>query len=209
MRIALQLLWNLNIKAIPSAMVWAISFWFTIESHSLVVRSTAIIIASLAAMISSVIVVNEWSASAKASWKNSFGDRFNWKSLVAAGLLLDFSTENLRIVDSGSYLAKTVFLSIFLSCLILWLFTLLILLPLRTEALRKESPIETFARALNLVRGRKRYILVSYSVILFAWPIFFVYMFLAFTFAQCVIVSSYGESVDASFDSPKKRVQVA
>lgn len=206
---AFGLLWSLNAKAIPSAIMWAISFWFVIESKSLLIRSLAVLLASMAAMASSGFVANEWSSTSRIQWKKAFSDRFNWKMVGISGLLLDLSLENLSIVDSRSYLMKIVFLSIFVSCLILWLFVVLVLLPLRILEGRKESPMDTFAKALKLVQFRKRYVFLAFAVIIFAWPIFFVYIFLALTFAQCVITSSYGDLVDASVHSPKKRVQVA
>ena len=206
---AFQLLWDLNVKAVPSAMVWAISFWFVIESHSLVTRSAAVLLASLAAMFSSALIINESGTSTSVSWKNAMKDRFSWKIVAACGLLLDLSLENLAIADSRSYLAKLLFLSIFLSSLILWLYAVLIIVPLRTQGQGKEVPLDTVARSLNFIRLRKRDAVVSISVVFFAWPIFFVYVFLGLTFAQCVIVSSYGDLVDASVDSTKMRVQIA
>lgn len=205
----MQLLWDLNVKAVPSAMIWAISFWFLIEPHPFVVRTAAVLLAGLASMVSSVLVINESGTSATVSWKNAFSDGFSWKIVVTSGLLLDLSLENLSIADSRSSLTKIAFLSIFLSCLILWLYAVLILIPLRTQAQRKERPIDTISKSLNLIRCRKRYTVLSVSVMLFAWPIFFVYVFLALTFAQCVTISSYGDLVDAAVDSPKMRVQVA
>ena len=203
------MLWDLNVKAVPSAMVWAISFWFVIESHSLVTRSAAVLLASLAAMFSSALVINESGTSTAVSRKKAMKDRFSWTIVLASGLLLDLSLENLSIADSRSYLAKMVFLSIFLTSLILWLYAVLIITPLRTQFQEGELPIQTVAKSLILIRNRKRHIFLSFGVVLFAWPIFFVYAFLALTFAQCVIVSTYGDLVDASFDSPKMRVQVA
>ena len=208
-RDAFGLLWSLNVKAIPSAMVWAISFWFVIETQSLLIRSFAVVLASTAAMASSGFVANEWSTTSRIQWKKAFRDQINWKMIGVSGMLLDLSLENLSIVDSRSYLLKIVFLSIFLSCLILWLSVILILLPLRTIENGEESSLDTFAKALKLIQFRKKYVFLSFAVMIFAWPIFFVYIFLALTFAQCVIISSYGDLADASVQSPKMRVQLA
>lgn len=208
-RDAFGLLWSLNVKAIPSAMVWAISFWIVIESQSLLMRSLAVLFASMAGMASCGLVANEWSTTSRIQWKKAFGDRFNWKMVCISGLLLDLSLENLSIVNSRSYLLKIIFLSIFLTCLIVWLSAILVILPLRTLEEGNDRPLESFAKALRLVQLRKRYVFLSFAVMIFAWPIFFVYIFLALTFAQCVIISSYGDLVDASVHSPKKRVQVA
>lgn len=208
-RDAFGLLWSLNVKAIPTAIIWAISFWFVIESQSLLIRSFAVLLASMASMVSCGLVANEWSTTSRIQWKKAFSDRFNWKIVGFSGLLIDLSLENLSIVNSRSYLWKIVFLSIFLSCLIIWLSAILVLLPLRTLEDGKVSPLDTFAKALKLVQLRKRYVFLSFAVMIFAWPIFFIYIFLALTFAQCVIISSYGDLVDASVHSPKKRVQDA
>lgn len=208
-RVALQRLWDLNVKLIPSAIAWAVSFWFVIESHSFVVRSLAIVVASVAATISSDLINKAASHSVRNLLRNALRDGFIWESLIASGLLLDMALQNLSIAGGRSEQTKIVLLAIFLSSLLLWLVVLLIIIPLRRGALILESPIAATAKILNYVRFRRRYVFLSFSIILFAWPIFFVYMFLALTFAQCVIISSYENLVDASVDSPKMSVQIA
>ncbi len=209
LRSTFQKLWDLNIKAMPSALLWAVSFWFVIESHSILIRSAAIAVASLAAIGSAVIAVNGSKTFGKVSWGPALRDVFSWKTLVASGSILDLSIENLPIVHSGGTFEKTLFLSIFFSSLIIWLFVSLVLVPLRIQRLGKEMPLNTASRALNYAHHNKRYVLLSISVMLFGWPIFFVYMFLALTFAQCVTLSSDEDLVDASNNSTNVRVQIA
>lgn len=207
LRGSFHLLWDLNIKAVPTALVWAISFWFVIESRSLFPRTIAIILASLAAALSAVLVTNESGISSKVAWTSLFKDGLTWKLLIPTGVLLDLSLQNLANVDTTHYVVKLIFSAIFLSSLLLWMNVLVVYLPLRTQDPdRSMSPL-ILTSMFTFTRARTRYVVGSILVLLLAWPIFFIYLFLALTFVHCIIVTSYEDFLDAS--TLKKRVQVA
>lgn len=201
------MLWDLNVKAVPSALSWAISFWFVMESQSLFIRAIAIIIGSLAALISVTLVLNELGGVSRVTWTSLLKDRFTWKLLSSTGLLLDMSLQNAVQVKSESYLVKLGLSALVLSSLLLWLMVVVIYLPVRAQIQDRTVPFATVAATLEYVRHRVKYVVGALSVLLLAWPIFFVYLFLGLTFAHSVIVSSLGDLANAS--TRKTRVQVA
>ena len=207
LRGAFQLLWDLNVKAVPSALSWAISFWFVMESQSLFIRALAIIVASLTALISVTLVSNEFGGVSAVAWTSLFKDRLTWKLLTSTGLLLDMSLQNADQAKSGSYFVKLGLSALFLSSLILWLMVLVVYLPVRAQIQDRAVPLATVAATLEFVRHRVKYVVSALSVLLLAWPIFFIYLFLGLTFAHSVIVSSLGDLANAS--TRKTRVQVA
>lgn len=209
MRRALQMVWDLNIKTMPTAVVWAISFWFVIETHSILIRFIAISFANLAALSSGILIVKSSHSRERSSWKVWILDSFSWKALLGTGLMLGLSLENLSRTQPSSMAGKLFYLSIFVSSLILWLFVLVVLVPLRVQMKRTEDQLKVLRRAIDYVRCCKPYLLISLSAMLFGWPFLFVYAFLALTFAQCMTLSSNEDIVDASISSLDMRVHIA
>lgn len=209
MRHALQMVWDLNIRTMPTAVVWAISFWFVIEPHSMLIRFIAISVANIVAFSSGIFIVKSSHPQQKPSWKVWILDPFSWKALLGTGLILGLSLENLSRTQTSSMAGKLFYLSIFVSSLILWLFVLVVLIPLRVQMKRTEDQLKVLRRAIDYVRYCKPYLLISFSTLLFGWPLFFVYVFLALTFAQCMTLSSSEDIVDASTSPLDMRAHIA
>lgn len=208
-RSALRALWDLNVQTMPTALVWAVSFWFILEANSLWTRLIAVCLANLATLVSAVLIVRDSPATKKPEWNDSILDRFSWAILMGTGLPFCLALENVSRLHNTNYLSKVVFLSISLSCLILWLLAVSVLVPLRVRMDRSEDAIAVFAEGLGFLQNKKRRVFTSLSVLTFAWPIFFVYAFLALTFAQCMTLSFFDDTVDAATSSPNKRVHIA
>ncbi|MBI3429622.1 MAG: hypothetical protein HY050_06145 [Actinobacteria bacterium] len=198
MRRALEMVWDLNIKAIPSAMLWAISLWFIIETSSLLIRITALFVADLAVLLSGAIVAKHERPMRRSSFHLSLSDPFVRKVLLPTSIILGLALQNARQQESSAVFAKYFYSSIVLSSLILWLFVSVVLIPGRAFQGFRGEEIILFATSLNLVRKNKGTLALALSILLFGWPFFFVYIFLALTLSQCLILPKIEEALQES-----------
>lgn len=193
----------------PTALIWSISFWFLIETHSLFIRTVAVVVANFAVILSSAVTARSSGSVQKPSFRALIRESSNWKILMVSGLLLDLSLANLQKIESSHWIVKLLFLSLFLSSLIFWLFICVVLVPLSSQGDRSVNDWNPLAIGINYVRFHKQYLLISLSVLLLGWPIFFVYMFLALPFSQCLTLSSIEVQINLSDSSLETREHLA
>lgn len=198
MRRALEMVWDLNIKAIPSTMLWAISLWFIIETSSLLVRMSALLVADLAILLSGAIVAKHESPMRRNSFHLSLSDPFVRKALIPTSIILGLALQNARHQESSAIFAKYFYSSVVLSSLILWLFVSVVLIPGRAFQGFRGDEIILLATSLNVVKNNKGTLALSLSILLFGWPLLFVYIFLALTLSQCLILSKIEEALQVS-----------
>lgn len=208
-RSALRALWDLNVQTMPTAALWAVTFWFIIESHSFAIRFVALFFANLATIVSAVLIVKDSPAIRKPNWKESIFDRFSWTMLMGTGFPFCLALENVSRLQSSNYLEKLIFLSISISCLMLWLFAVIVLAPLALRRDRSEDATIVLVEALGILQRHKRQVLTSLAVLILAWPLFFVYAFLALTFSQCMTLTTSSGDIDAAMSSPDTRGYLA
>ena len=195
MRSALEKIWDLNIKAFPSAMVWAVSFWFIIESSSLLIRLGALLTANLAVIYSGLILAKRERPRSGVTLLHALQDRFVWKALLPISFILGLALQNVRHQESTTIFAKYFYSSIVLSSLILWLFALVVLIPARAYLGFQGEEITVLSLGMKIISGHKGALGLSLSILLFTWPLFFIYIFLALTLAQSIILSKIEEGM--------------
>lgn len=198
MRRALEMVWDLNIKAIPSAMLWAISLWFIVETSSLLIRIAALLVADLAVLLSGAIIAKHERPMRRNSFYLSLNDPFVRKVLLPTSIILVLALQNARHQESSALFAKYFYSSIVLSSLILWLFVSVVLIPGRAFQGFRGEEITLLATSLNLVTKNRGTLALSFSILLFGWPFFFVYIFLALTLSQCLILPKIEEALQES-----------
>lgn len=205
---ALSMAWDLNIKAMPTSLIWAVSVWFVIETHSMLMRFIAVSIANIVVLLSGVIIVKSVHPLHAETWKVWFSDSFSWKVLFFSGLLLSISLENLSLIHSTSVIWKLISVSSFVSSLILWIFASAVLVPIRLSSNRSDAQLKSFGIALDYIRLCKPQLVTAFIILIFGWPFFFVYAFLGLTLAQCVTMAATDEMF-AQAETLDKREQVA
>ena len=205
---AFRMAWDLNIKSMPTSLVWAVSVWFVIETHSMLTRFIAISIANIVVLLSGVIIGKSLHPLHAESWKVWLFDSFSWKVLFSSGLLLTISLENLSRIHSTSVMWKLISVSSFVSSLILWIFASAVLVPIRVRSNRSDDQLRSFGIALDYIRVCKRQLATTFIILIFGWPLFFVYAFLALTLAQCITMAATDEMV-APAELLGQREQVA
>ena len=199
MRGALERIWDLNVKAFPSAMLWAVSFWFVIESSSLLIRLVALLSANLAVIYSGLILAKREKPRSGVTLSRALHDRFVWKALLPISVILGLALQNARHQESTTVVAKYFYSSIVLSSLILWLFASVVLLPARAYLGFRGEEIAVLSLGMNLVARHKGTLALSISILLFTWPLFFIYIFLALTLAQSLTLPKMEEEMRVNF----------
>ena len=198
MRRALERIWDLNIKAFPSAMLWAVSFWFIIESASLLIRLGALLFANLAVIYSGLILARREKPRSGVTLSCALHDRFVWKALLPISAILGLALQNARHQESTTVIAKYFYSSIVLSSLILWLFASVVVIPARAYLGFQGEAITVLSLGMRLVARHKGTLALSLSILLFAWPLFFIYIFLALTLAQSLILPKLEEEMSVN-----------
>lgn len=195
MRRALEMIWDLNIKAFPSAMLWAVSFWFIIESPSLLIRLGALLFANLAVIYSGLILAKRERPRSGVTLSRALHDSFVWKVLLPISFILGLALQNARHQESTSVIAKYFYSSIVLSSLILWLFASVILIPARAYLGFQGEEITVLSIGMKFLSEHKGTLALSLSILLFTWPLFFIYIFLALTLSQSITLPKMEEEM--------------
>ena len=209
MRHAFQNVWDLNVKAIPTSLVWAISFWFILESPSLLIKLFAVFTANIAALASALIIMKLERPSLKIDFLSFTRDSLIWKTLHAIGILLVMSLYNVSRQSDAPPIMKLFYVSVALSVLILWIIATVALVPILAKWHASDESSNLLTIVIFLMGLQKRYLILSMSIILFSWPLIFFYVFIALTLSQSLIFSQFSELKDQHFVMSKTTVDNA
>lgn len=209
MRHAFQNVWDLNVKAIPTSLVWAISFWFIVESPSLLIKLFAVFTANMAALASALIIMKLERPRLKINFLSFARDPFVWKTLHAIGILLVMSLYNVSRQSDASSIVKLFYVSVALSALFLWIIATVALVPILAKRQANDENSDILTIGIFLMGLQKRYLVLSMSIILFSWPLIFFYVFIALTLSQSLIFSQISELKDQHFMMSKTAVDNA
>ena len=189
------MIWDLNIKAFPSAMLWAVSFWFVIESPSLLIRLGALLFANLAVIYSGLILAKRERPRSGITLSRALRDSFVWKVLIPISFILGLALQNARHQESTSVIAKYFYSSIVLSSLVLWLFASVVLIPARAYLGFQGEEITVLSIGMKIIAAHKGTLALSLAILLFTWPLFFIYIFLALTLSQSLTLQIIEEEM--------------
>ena len=209
MRHAFQNVWALNVKAIPTSLVWAISFWFILESPSLLIKLFAVFTANMAALASAKIIMKLERPRLNINFLPFARDPFVWKTLYAIGILLVMSLYNVSRQSDASSILKLFYVSVALSVLIIWIIATVALVPILAKWHANDENFDLLKVGIFLMGLQKRYLILSMSIILFSWPLIFFYVFIALTLSQSLIFSQFSELKDQHFVMSKAVVDNA
>ena len=209
MRHAFQNVWDLNVKAIPTSLVWAISLWFIIESSSLPIKLAAVLTANMAALASARIIMKQERPGLSINFLSFARDPFIWKTLHAIGILLVMSLHNVSRQSDASSIVKLFYVSVALSVLIVWIIATVALVPIMAKWHANDENPNMLKIGIFLMGLQKRYLILSMSIILFSWPLIFFYVFIALTLSQSLIFSQFSELKDQHFVMSKTKVNNA
>lgn len=209
MRHAFQNVWELNVKAIPTSLVWAISFWFILESPSLLIKLLAVFTANMAALASAKIIMKQERPGLSINFLSFARDPFVWKTLHGIGILLVMSLFNVSRQSEASPIVKLFFVAVTLSVLFIWIIATVALVPIMAKWHANDENFDMLKIGIFLMGLQKRHLFLSISIILFSWPLIFFYVFIALTLSQSLIFSQISELKDQHFVVSKTLVNNA
>ena len=190
-RIALGLLWTLNFKAMPSALLWSFSLFVSIQTQSFIVRLLAVFICGATSFLGSHLIFRTLAPSSKCSLAATLRNRLNVALIVIPGLIFAITLENVwRYADSGQFV-KLLMVSNFMTALIVLFFIQMVVVPIRVESESQLSASETFNRAFKHLRKNRRSVALTLLSLLLGWPLFFFYFLLVLTFAQSMTFAGF------------------
>lgn len=189
-RYTLSLLWNLNFKAMPTALLWATALFVSIQAKSLLIRLLAIFICGTASILGAHLLRRSLTPRAKISLASAFSDRIIVVTLVISGLIFAITLENVSRYSNSDQFVRLLMVSNFITALIGWFFVQIVLVPIRLTNGSGLSASDTFRQSLRYVVENKKSLAISLLSLLLGWPLFFFYLFLALTFAQAMTLSA-------------------
>jgi hypothetical protein len=190
LRSTLAVLWKLNFSIVATSLLWSVSCIPLIEASSLAIRIVAMVVANLALVLSSRLIVRNVYGRSASSWRDISRDRTMWSLLLLTGFCLVLSLENIQKYQGASGFMRIYVVGIFLSMVVGWLFVGIVVVPIRMwsqiESIQSNSPINVLA----YLKQYKFSILLGLATLLLGWPIFFIYLFLALGFAQAFQITN-------------------
>ncbi len=190
LRSALGLLWTLNFKAMPSALLWAVALFVSIQTKSLLIRLLAISLCSVAAIFGAHLIKRNLTPRMKMSYGSAFTDKVGGLALGVSGVAFAITLENVSRYAEASRLIRLLMVSNFLTVLLVWLFVQVVVIPLRFTTASGLTTRDTFSLALNYIAKKRKPFAISMLSLLLGWPLFFFYFLLVLTFAQAMTFSS-------------------
>jgi hypothetical protein len=190
-RAGLSSLWNLNFKAMPTALLWSVTLLVGLETNSLLVRILAVASCSVASILSSHLIRREVRPSAKYSLAETLRDPTIVGLLSITGLIYALSLENVSRYATSTPLVRFFFVANFITALILWFFVQIVILPIRMIGESKFLVSTDLRSALVYIKRNKSALAISFLPLLVGWVLFFFYFLLALTFAQAVTYGTF------------------
>ena len=197
LRGALMLVWDLNIRAIPTALVWAVSLMFIFQSPSLLTHLVCSVICSLLSLLNVAIV--------KFSHKRvSVGQLIKtakFKKIAAlnlfVGILSVVALNNALNLNPSSIWISLVFKSSALSLLIAWLGLMLIFNPLFVSNIAHQERRSSSELFMLYVTNYKKQVLLTGVIVVVCAPLIFIFIAVVLTLTQALSVLTYEEMMEA------------
>jgi accessory gene regulator protein AgrB len=188
LRGALTLTWDLNIRAIPTALVWAVSLLFLFQSPSLSTRVVCSLICSVVSLINTSIV--------KFSYKRvKVSDLIRneeFKRIAAVnifvGMLFVLALSNMLHFSEASLWFSVVLQSATLTLLILWMGLMLILNPIFVSKVAHNRTEPFPLIFMTYINSKKREVAITAAIVVVCAPLIFVFISIVLTLTQALSV---------------------
>jgi len=197
LRTALTLVWDLNVRAIPTSLVWAVSLMFSFQSPSLLTQLICSVVCSILSLLNVAIV--------KFSHKRvSVGQlikTFQFKNIAAlnlfVGILSVMALHNALNLNPSSIWIALVLKSSALTLLIAWMGLMLIFNPLYTTKIAHQEVSSIAEIFMRYVKSYKKQVLMTGVIVVVCAPLIFVFIAVVLTLTQALTVLTYEEMMEA------------
>lgn len=197
LRGALTLVWDLNFRAIPTALVWAVGLIFIFQSPSLLTRLACSVVCSLLSLLNVAIV--------KFSHKRvRIGQLIKsayFKKIAAlnifVGILSVIALNNALNLNPSSIWISLVLKSSALTLLIAWMGLMLIFNPIFVSVLAQQERRSTTEILMLYVTSYKKQVVLTGVIVMVCAPLIFIFVSIALTLTQALTVLACDEMMEA------------
>jgi hypothetical protein len=188
LRRALTVTWDLNIRAIPTSLVWAISLMFIFQSPSLLVRLVCSVICSFVSLFNCAILKFSYKHITPAQLLKAPQFQKIAALNVFVGILFVLSFSNLLNFQPAPIWISIVLKSSALTLLIGWIGLMLILDPLFVTKVATQEARSVTEIFILYVRSSKKEVLLSALVVVVCAPLIFFFISIVLTLTQAISV---------------------
>jgi len=188
LRGALTVVWDLNIRAIPTALVWAVSLLFLFQSPSLLTRVICALICSVVSLVNpSIVKFSHKRVKIAELVRNG-----EFKRVVAlntfVGILFVLALSNMLHFSEASLWVSVALKSTTLTLLILWMGLMLILNPIFVNKVAHQEPELLSLIFMKYLKNCKREVAITASVVVVCAPLIFIFISIVLTLTQALSV---------------------
>ena len=197
LRGALTVVWDLNVRAIPTALVWAVSLMFIFQSPNLLTQLICSLVCSLLSLLNVAIV--------KFSHKRvSVGHLIKtsqFKKIAAlnlfVGILSVMALHNALNLNPSLIWISLVLKSSALTLLIAWMGLMLIFNPLYTSKIAHQEVSSIAEIFMRYVKSYKKQVLITGVIVVVCAPLIFIFIAVVLTLTQALTILTYEEMMEA------------
>lgn len=179
-----QLIWDLNFRVFPVAMVWAASFFLALRTPSTVAVLVLLLVASGAAVVSAGQLTRQTRSVVPAL----VGDRRVQLAVVVPIAFMLLSQDGLRLVATAPVAVQWAAIASAISATVLWLFVMVVGIPNRARALAESREGDALPDMIAPMSRDLPHAVLALLVITLGWALPFVYLFTALPLAQALAV---------------------
>jgi len=191
LRSALSLTWDLNLRAIPSSMVWAISLLFLFQTSSLLMRLGCAVVCSLISLFNSTVVKFSHKRIKPIDLIQS--PQFQKVAVlnVFVGILFVLALSNMLDFEAASLLISIALKSSALTLLIAWMGLMLILNPVFVSKVAYQEAAPIFEIFMLYVKHSKKEVLLTGAIVVVCAPLIFIFISIVLTLTQAIAITTF------------------
>ena len=191
LRSALSVTWDLNLRAIPTALVWAVSLLFLFQTSSLLTRLGCSVVCSVISLFNSTVVkFSQKRIKPVELIKSPEFQKIAFLN-VFVGILFVIALSNMLDFQPASLLISVALKSSALTLLIGWMGLMLVVNPLfvsKVSHQKAESIAEIF---MLYVRNNKKEVLLTGAIVVVCAPLIFIFISIVLTLTQAITITTF------------------
>ena len=191
LRSALSVTWDLNLRAIPTALVWAVSLLFLFQTSSLLTRLGCSVVCSVISLFNSTVV--KFSHKRIKPVELIKSPEFQKVALlnVFVGILFVIALSNMLDFQPASLLISVALKSSALTLLIGWMGLMLVVNPLFVSKVSHQEA-ESIAEIFMLyVKHSKKEVLLTGAIVVVCAPLIFIFISIVLTLTQAITITTF------------------
>lgn len=196
LRGALALTWDLNIRAIPTSLIWAVSLLFLFQSPSLVTRVSCAFLCSLISLLNCSIVKFSYKRVKVSQLIRAEGFKEIAVLNTVVGFLFVLALSNMLHFSEASLWFSVILKSTTLTLLIIWMGLMLILNPLFVSKVAQQRIEPISLIFMEYLKNRKREVAIAAAIVIVCAPLIFIFISVVLTLTQALSVIASETSME-------------